>query len=223
MRINREIEKMFIDEQHVFDKEIENIFYQKETNTFEYYELDSYLELLEACVTNAYACEFYLEHSYKYLREFLKINNSLLILGATKDEPQLLVCIEMMKSLVLKIKDLKTKIITYHILLNNTINYQPSHSLNETLNITLYYNNKIKNPKTPQIMFEYSIKSLFRAELCFEALDYLIDYYFINYQENLKLQIDNYEITKEIENVSLNLLDDFLDFKFNYIMSLNLE
>jgi hypothetical protein len=223
MKINRKIEKMFIDEQILFDKEIENVFYQKETNTFEYYEFDDYFEILEAIITNTYACEFYLEHSYKYFREYLKINNSLAILGAVKDDPQIVSCIEWIKKLLLSIKDLKTNIITYHILIKDTINYQPAHSLNETVNVSVNYNMKYKNPKTSQVMFNYVIKSLFRSELCFEAIDYLLDYFFINFYEKLKLEYDDFEILDKVKLSHFNLLDDYLDFKMNYLMLVEVE
>lgn len=222
MNINRKIEKMFITEQQNFDNEVENIFYQKDTNTFEFYDLDEHLQVIEAIITNVYACEFYLEHSYKYLREYLKINNSLSILGAVVDEPQLIICIEMLKSLLLKIKDLKFYSVSYHIMLNGTIKYQPSHSLNETMNITLNYNNKFKKPKTSEIMFEYVIKSLFKSELCFESIDFLSDYYFVNFEEKLKHQFDDYEIINAIKNICNNLLDEFLEFKINYVLSLKI-
>ena len=82
MKINRKIEKMFTDEQDKFNSEIDNVFYQKDCNTFEYYELDSCLETLEACITNAFACEFYLSHGYKYMREYLKLIEGSGTLGA---------------------------------------------------------------------------------------------------------------------------------------------
>jgi hypothetical protein len=90
------------------------------------------------------------------------------------------------------------------------------------MNITLNYNNKYKNPKTSEIMFEYVIKSLFKSELCFESIDFLSDYYFVNFEEKLKHQFDDYEVINAIKNICNNLFDEFLEFKINYVLSLKI-
>lgn len=220
MKINRKIEKMFTDEQDKFNSEIDNVFYQKDCNTFEYYELDSCLETLEACITNAFACEFYLSHGYKYMREYLKINNSLSILGAVKDDPQLVICIELTRSLNVKMNDLKIILTSYHIFLNQSMTYKPSNNHNQTLNHTVHYANINKNPKTSEKMFEIIVKSLYQAELCIEALDHLINYFFEHF-ENILADLDDYEIKENIKEIYPNLLDNYLELKMNYLLAIN--
>jgi len=220
MKINRKIEKMFIQEQEKFNSEIDNVFYQKDCNTFEYYELDNCLETLEACITNAYACEFYLSHAYKYMREYLKINNSLSILGATKDDPQLVICIELIRNLNVKINDLKMILTSYHIYLNQSMTYKPSNSHNQTLNQTVIYANVNKSPKTSEKMFEMIVKSLYQAELCFEALDHLINYFFEKYELSL-VDLDDYEIKQNIKEIYPCLLDNYLELKMNHLLAIS--
>jgi len=218
MQINRKIEKMFIEQQNKFDLEIENVFYQKEVNTYDYYELEEKIEVIDATITNCYACEFYLSHAYKYLREYLRINNSLLILGAIKDDPKLIVCIELIKSLTVEINKLKAILMSYYIYSTNSITYKPCRVPNQTLQITTYYSNLNKSPKTPELMFELVIKSLYRAELCFESIDYLLSHYF-EFHNNESIN-DEYE--KQIEQIYENLLDNYLEFKMSHLMLIDI-
>jgi len=221
MKINRKIEKMFIDEQNKFDEEIETIFYQKESNTLEYYEMSNYLEVLDATITNCFACEFYLSHSYKYLREYLSINNSLSILGAVKDDPKLIICIELLKNLSINVTKLKSVLLNYYILLKRTITYQPSKSPNMTLQVTSYYSNVNKKPKTPEEMINLIIRSLFRSELCFEAIDYLLTYFIENMENKIGENIDDYELLREIKEIYPELLDNYLEFKMTHFVSID--
>jgi hypothetical protein len=219
MKINRKIEKMFIDEQEKFNKEIENIFYQKDCNTLEYYELDNCLETLEACITNAFACEFYLSHAYKYMREYLRINNSLSILGAVKDEPQIVISIELLRGLNISINDLKIALTSYHIFLNQSYTYKPSNTHNQTLNSTVHYANVNKNPKTSESMFELIVKSIYHAELCFEAIDHLVNYFFDKYETSLN-DFDDFELTDTIKKIHPSLLDNYLEFKMSHFLTI---
>jgi len=222
MKINRKIEKMFIQEQNKFDDEVESIFYQKESNTLDYYELDNHLELLDAAITNSFACEYYLSHAYKNLREYLRINNSLSILGATKDDPQIVICIELIKNLNINVNNLKKNLLSYYIFLCGSMVYKPSKVHNQTLQATTYYSNQNKNLKTPEMMFNSVIKSLFRSELCFEAIDHLITLYFENHSDEIHLHYDDSEFTNEIEKIYPNLLENYLELKMQHLMLIDI-
>jgi hypothetical protein len=222
MNINRKIEKMFIDQQTKFEEEIDSIFYQKETNTLGYYELENFKEVLDCCITNGLACEFYVSHSYKFLREYLRINNSLTILGAIKDDPQLIICIELLKNLNIKTSKLKTNLITLYIHLCQTLTYQPCKVPNQTLLVTTTYSNINKKANTPEDMFALSIKSLYRAELCFEALDYLINYFFEKFEDKLNESDYDISLANEIEENYSDLLDNYLEFKLAHFMMIKI-
>ena len=89
MERTRRIEKLFIQYTDELSANSETLFYQKEFNTYEYYNEENLKDCIEATITNCFAAENYLEQGYKYLNEYLKINNSFAIFGTVKDDPDI--------------------------------------------------------------------------------------------------------------------------------------
>ena len=69
-------------------------------------------------------------------------------------------------------------------------------------------------------MFEIIVKSLYQAELCIEALDHLINYFFEHFENSLA-DLDDYEIKENIKEIYPNLLDNYLELKMNYLLAIN--
>jgi hypothetical protein len=82
------------------------------------------------------------------------------------------------------------------------------------------YANVNKNPKTSEKMFELIVKSLYQAELCFEALDHLINYFFEHFENSL-IDLDDYEIKENIKEIYPNLLDNYLEFKMDHLLAIS--
>lgn len=225
MERTRRIEKLFIQYTDELSANSETLFYQKEFNTYEYYNEENLKDCIEATITNCFAAENYLEQGYKYLNEYLKINNSFAIFGTVKDDPEIKKCVEMVKDMLLRLRSLKVELISLFIMQTNSFSYKPTKIPNETLNLTLLFNNKYKNPKTPEIMVEFAVRSLVNTEMCLSALDHIISYYFDKHSKQIlwaeeddvpALEINNYEESAEA------LLDAFLDFKLNHFVLLNI-
>jgi len=212
MERTRRIEKLFIQYTDELSANSETLFYQKEFNTYEYYNEENLKDCIEATITNCFAAENYLEQGYKYLNEYLKINNSFAIFGTVKDDPEIKKCVEMIRDMLLRLRTLKSELISLFIMQTNSFSYKPTKIPNETLNLTLLFNNKYKN-------------SLVNTEMCLSALDHIISYYFDKHSKQIlwadeedapTLEINNYEESAEA------LLDAFLDFKLNHFVLLNI-
>lgn len=217
MRINKKIEKLFIESENDYKSECSEMFYQSETNTFEYFDIDNPYELIDASVINAYKSEYYLEYAYKFLNEYLRINNSLAILGATSDDPLILECLNILKLILTKIKNLKTNIINFHIYLKNTQVYKPHKTGDITMMQALRYQNVVNNPRTAEDIFSFFVKSLQRAEIAIETLDYLMDLFFDKYF--ILDSEDDYDILTEKMKINYeNLLDEYLELKLNKVI-----
>lgn len=217
MRINKKIEKLFIESESDFKSECSEMFYQRETNTFEYFDIDNPYELIDACIINAYKAEFYLEYSYKFLNDYLRINNSLVILGAEQDDPLIKDSLEILKNIITKLKNVKTDIINFHIYLKNSNIYKPHKTGDVTMMQALKHQNVVSNPKTAEDIFSFLIKSLHRTEIALETLDYLIDMFFDKFF--ISDSEDQYAVLSENIKINYeNLLDDYLVLKLNKII-----
>jgi len=217
MRINKKIEKLFIESENDYKSECSETFYQSETNTFEYFDIDNPYELIDASIINAYKAQYYLEYSYKFLNEYLRINNSLLILGAKCDDPLILESLNIRKIILTKLTNLKTNIIKFHIYLKNTQVYKPHKTGDVTMMQALRYQNIVTNPRTAEDIFSFFVKSLQRAEVALETLDYLMDMFFDKYfisdsEEDYSVLTENIRIEYEY------LLDEYLELKLNKVI-----
>lgn len=221
MRINKKVEKLFIESEKDFQLECSEQFYQSETNTFEYFDVDNPYELIDACIINGYKCEFYLEYSYKFLNEYLRINNSLGILGATIDDPLIKESLDSLKKLIVDVRDIKTNIINFHIYLKNSHVYKPHKTGDATMLQALGYQNTVLNPKTAEDVFSFFIKSIQRSEISISTIDYLLDLFFNKfYISDGEEQYDL--LSGKIKNYYENLLNQYLEFKMNKIIYINI-
>lgn len=221
MKANKKIEKLFVEAEIKFDSQAnKEAYYSRETNTFEFYDLQSLKQTLECSITNILMCEFYLEYVYKYFKEYFRINNELNILGSTKDDPQLLVCLEFIKDLILRAKNIKTKLIEYHIETSCNVVYKPIVNSNASMMFALSWQNELKIPKTAQDMFEIVIEAIQRCELCIETFDYLINsFFFLKTEDDLISKNDKIDDSKEYIGI---FLDYYLDFKMNHLIKINI-
>ena len=60
----------FIDEYY---QELQQQFYQSEMNSFEYLDPESFKETIQAAFVNILLAEYYLEYTYKFLKEYLQL------------------------------------------------------------------------------------------------------------------------------------------------------
>jgi hypothetical protein len=219
---NKKIEKLFVDANadliHKIKKEP---FYSDETNTFEFYDLNNAKQILECCITNILVCEFYLEYIYKYLKQYLSISNELQILGAVKDDPQILICIEMIKNLIRKLKESKHLLIEYHILSNYNDVYRPIVNSTSSMMFAMSWQNELLIPKTAEDIFQILIEAIYRSELCFESIDYLFNSYVYLDSQNAIVYECDYLLDQSKQLVE-TLLDDYLEFKMNHFIMINI-
>ena len=137
------IEQLFILYSDEYQAELEDNFYQSELNTHEYFDPESFKEIVQVAYLNLLVSEYYMEYSYKYLNEYFKINNSLRILGTIENDPQIKTCVEIIKDIFMRIKDYKVDMI---VLLNQVFPGQKMHMTpsNETMLYTINFSNKYK-------------------------------------------------------------------------------
>lgn len=83
----RDIEKLIIQYTEEYYQELQNQFYQSELNSFEYLDPESFKETIQAAFVNILLSEYYLEYTYKFLREYFHANNEMVIFGTIKTIP----------------------------------------------------------------------------------------------------------------------------------------
>ena len=66
------IEQLFILYSDEYQAELEDNFYQSELNTHEYFDPESFKEIVQVAYLNLLVSEYYMEYSYKYLNEYFK-------------------------------------------------------------------------------------------------------------------------------------------------------
>jgi hypothetical protein len=215
------IEQLFILYSNEYQSELEEHFYQSELNTHEYFDPESFKEIVQVAYLNLLVSEYYMEYSYKYLNEYFKINNSLKILGTIENDPQIKTCVEIIKDIIMRIKDYKVDMI---VLLNQVFPGQKMHMTpsNETMLYTINFGNKYKKPQTAVNMIEFAIRALVRAEGSLGTLDHITSFYFDKHMDILeKFDLEDVDI-HNFEEKSEWILDAFLDLKLNHLIKLKI-
>jgi hypothetical protein len=215
------IEQLFILYSNEYQSELEEHFYQSELNTHEYFDPESFKEIVQVAYLNLLVSEYYMEYSYKYLNEYFKINNSLKILGTIENDPQIKTCVEIIKDIIMRIKDYKVDMI---LLLNQVFPGQKMHMTpsNETMLYTINFGNKYKKPQTAVNMIEFAIRALVRAEGSLGTLDHITSFYFDKHMDILeKFDLEDVDI-HNFEEKSEWILDAFLDLKLNHLIKLKI-
>jgi hypothetical protein len=215
------IEQLFILYSNEYQSELEEHFYQSELNTHEYFDPESFKEIVQVAYLNLLVSEYYMEYSYKYLNEYFKINNSLKILGTIENDPQIKTCVEIIKDIIMRVKDYKVDMI---VLLNQVFPGQKMHMTpsNETMLYTINFGNKYKKPQTAVNMIEFAIRALVRAEGSLGTLDHITSFYFDKHMDILdKFDLEDIDI-HNFEEKSEWILDAFLDLKLNHLIQLKI-
>lgn len=215
------IEQLFILYLNEYQAELEQHFYQSELNTHEYFEPENFKEIIQCAYLNLLVGEYYIEYTYKYLNEYYKINNSLMILGTIQNDPEIRTCVEIVKDILMRLKDYKVDMI---ILLDQVFPGQKMHMnpSNETMLYTVNFGNKYKKPKTAINMIEIAIRALVRAEGALGTLDHITSFYFDKHMDILeKYDLEEVDI-HNFEDKSEWILDAFLDFKLNHFIKLKI-
>jgi hypothetical protein len=215
------IEQLFILYSDEYQAELEDNFYQSELNTHEYFDPESFKEIVQVAYLNLLVSEYYMEYSYKYLNEYFKINNSLRILGTIENDPQIKTCVEIIKDIFMRIKDYKVDMI---VLLNQVFPGQKMHMTpsNETMLYTINFSNKYKKPQTATNMIEFTTRALVRAEGSLGTLDHITSFYFDKHMDILKkFDLEDVDI-HNFEDKSEWILNAFLDLKLNHFIKLKI-
>lgn len=215
----KSVEKLFIEFSKEYESELEQGFFQTELNTFEYFDTNNINDILHVTYLNILMAEFYFEYAYKYFNEYYKTNNSLKILGAVENDPQLRSCVEIIKDILIKIRQFKVDIIILleSVFGNNKVAIQPS---NETMLHTVSFGSAYKKPKTAIDMLEFTIRSLVRAEAALSTLDHITSNYFFKYKHIIeKNDTDN---CVDHEAIAENLLNCYLELKLNYLIEIKI-
>ncbi len=215
------VEKLFIEYSKEYDDELEQSFFQGELNTHEYFDPEDFKQIVQVTYLNILMAEFYFEYTYKYFNEYFKINNSLKILGATQNDPQIKTCVEIIKDIFLKIREFKVDILLLiEVVFHNQKNeMQPSSA---TMLSTITFSNKYKKPQTALNMLEMTVRALIRAEYALSTLDHVTSIYFDKHKEI----IQNYNLEEQdinnLETKSELILDAYLDLKLNHLVMLEI-
>lgn len=215
------IEQLFILYSDEYQSELEQHFYQSELNTHEYFDPENFKEIIQCAYLNLLVAEYYIEYTYKYLNEYYKINNSLKILGTIFNDPEIKTCVEIVKDILMRLKDYKVDMI---VLLNAVFPGQKMHMnpSNETMLYTVNFSNKYKKPQTAINMIEFAIRALVRAEGALGTLDHITSFYFDKHMDILeKFDLEEINI-HNFEDKSEWILDAFLDFKLNHFIKLKI-
>ena len=217
----KNIEQLFILYSDEYQAELEDNFYQSELNTHEYFDPESFKEIVQVAYLNLLVSEYYMEYSYKYLNEYFKINNSLRILGTIENDPQIKTCVEIIKDIFMRIKDYKVDMI---VLLNQVFPGQKMHMTpsNETMLYTINFSNKYKKPQTATNMIEFTTRALVRAEGSLGTLDHITSFYFDKHMDILEnFDLEDVDI-HNFEDKSEWILNAFLDLKLNHFIKLKI-
>lgn len=217
----KNVEQLFIDLSKEYEEELQQQFFQSDLNTYEYFDTNSYKDIVQCMYLNILMAEYYIEYSYKFLNEYFKINNSLKILGATENDPHIKTCVEIIKDIFLQLKNYKIDIITLLEVIfdNNKTMMQPSSA---TMLNTITFGTKYNKPETAFNILENTVRALIRAEAALSTLDHITTMYFEKHRQVL-LRFDLEENNLlNIETQAEIILDAYLELKLNYLINIKL-
>jgi RNA processing factor Prp31 len=218
----RDIEKLIIQYSDEYYQELQEQFYQSEMNSFEYLDPESFKETIQAAFVNILLAEYYLEYTYKFLKEYLYANNEMVIFGTTKDDPLIVTCINISMDLCQRIKSIKKDFadVLESVFTNKQDSIRPSTI---TMLHTINFGSTHKQTKNSLESLQFSIKSLVRAEIAISTLDHIFTYMLVKHIKSM----ENYNITQERINQfteeSESIFNAFIDFKFNHLIDIKIN
>lgn len=218
----RDIEKLIIKYTEEYYEELQNQFYQSEMNSFEYLDPESFKETIQAAFVNILLSEYYLEYTYKFLKEYLNANNEMVIFGTIQNDPQITTCINIIMDLCKRIKETKKYFgdILEIVFTNKQDTIRPSTI---TMLHTINFGSQHKQTKNSLESLQFALKSLIRAEIAISTLDHIFTYVLVKHASSLT----NYDITQEriieFTEESESILNAFLDFKLNHLIDIKIN
>jgi len=218
----RDIEKLIIQYTEEYYEELQNQFYQSELNSFEYLDPESYKQTIQAAFVNILLSEYYLEYTYKFLREYLHANNEMVIFGTIKNDPHISTCINITMDLSKRVKEVKKHFadILEIVFTNKQDSIRPSTI---TMLHTISFGSQHKQTKNSLESIQFALKSLIRAEIAISTLDHIFTFILVKHTSSLT----NYNITQERINEfteeSESIFNAFLDFKLNHLLDIKIN
>ena len=218
----RDIEKLITQYSEEYYEELQQQFYQSEMNSFEYLDPESFRDTVQAAFVNILLSEYYLEYTYKFLREYLHANNEMVIFGTVLNDPHITTCINISMDLCKRIKEIKKYFadILEIIFTNKQDSIRPSTI---TMLHTINFGSQHKQTKNSLESLQFALKSLIRAEIAISTLDHIFTFISVKHTKSLA----NYDITQERINEfteeSESILNAFLDFKLNHLIDIKIN